>query len=121
MTEFKELPLIFWQVSFDSDSDSYFYHKIEQIIDAVSNFIDINLSDCEEKQFATDYVVSTMLEIADDNNPQHAVMTIGDKILHVKRISLDKYTTIHKILCDAYDQVDDNLKKRISNLYQHSN
>lgn len=122
MNNFKELPLVFWQLSFDDDCDSYIYNKIEQIIDAITNFVSINVPSIDDQKLAIDHIVAMVLDVTtDDNSPKHgAIVEICNKQLHIRRISLDKYTSIHKVLCECYKQVDDNLKIKIQNLFQQS-
>jgi len=125
MTKFINSDIILWIINFDQDDFSYIHYRIESALDAIKLFIENGLVDVEDnttKQDAIDKILDACANnICKSNETPYVTLTIGDdKLIHIRRIVLDKHNIINRILTDVYSIVDDFNRKRIESVFQQS-
>lgn len=123
MPNFKDSDIVFWTVSFDADGFSYVHHKLESALNAVRDFTENGLLelDDETRDAITNRVLDACVGNIDASGKLPFIeLSIDNKIIHVRRLVLDKHNLIHKIVSDLYPIADDLNKKRIESLFQHS-
>lgn len=125
MSKFADCDIIFWSLDFDGDGDSYIHHNIDNVLSAVQEFADIEMTqfddDAEKKNLIIDKILEDCLDVIDGSGPNpNVILSINKKMISIRRLTLDRHNIIHRILSEVHPIVDDQLKKRIDAVFQHS-
>jgi len=126
MSNFINSDIIFWSLDFDGDGDSYIHHNIDNVLNAIRDFADSEMTqfddDEEKKNLIVDKILEDCLGVIDGSGPNpNIILCISKKMISIRRMTFDRHNIIHKILSEVYPIVDEHLKKRIDMVFQHSN
>ena len=126
MSNFINSDIVFWSLDFDGDGDSYIHHNIDNVLGAIRDFADIEMAqfddDSDKKNDVVNKIIENCLSAMDGSGPNpNVILSISNKMIAIRRLTFDRYNVIHKILSEVYPIVDDQLKRKIEIVFQHSN
>jgi hypothetical protein len=125
MSKFINSDIVFWSLDFDGDGYSYIHHKVDNVLNAIKEFADIEMAQFDDDEDNKNKIISKILEdclgVIDGSGPSsNVILVISNKMISVRRMTFDKHNVIHKILSEVYSVVDEPLQKRIESVFQHS-